>query len=155
MSVFNPRSCIFVDTSVGLINIRKYFSIRSFIYEHIIFKKSSSFVNCIIKDLISDNARDITYKFTLYLQCLDLRYFCNDPRRKKGFVSASTNMIVVTRKNHSWYAFADILFWVILQKYPVWFVVYLIHKKGRKYQKIDISSISSDLVWYESLQKYV
>ena len=130
MSVFNPRICIFVDSRVGLIKLWNYFRISSFIY----------FVNCNIKDLISDNDRDIKYKFTFYLQCFDLRYFCNDPRLKKGFVSASTNMIVVTRKKHSWYAFVDIFFWILLQKSPVWFVVYPIHKKDRKYQKIDISS---------------
>ena len=151
MSVFNPRICIIVDSRVWLINIRKYFWISSFIYE--------PFVNFIIKDLISDNARDITYKFTLYLQCFDLRYFCNDPRLKKGFVSASTNMIVVTRKNHSWYAFADIFFWNPLQKYLLWFVIYPIHEKDQKYWWFDISIIDKDrkiyIVWYESLQKYV
>ena len=102
MSVFNPRICIFVDSRVGLINNSTYFWIGSFLFllslknYHQWFTKN--FINCNIKELISDNARDIKYKFIFYLQCFDLTYFCNDPRLKKGFVSASTNMIVVTRK---------------------------------------------------------
>ena len=51
MSVFNPRICIFVDSRAGLIKLYNIFELEV-----------SFFVNCNIKDLISDNARDIKYE---------------------------------------------------------------------------------------------